>query len=56
VKMAWKVKIYLSKDKEDWLYLVDDKTLEPKVFDDWTDAQVAAHLWSYSDIEEEKRG
>jgi len=26
------------------------------VFDDWTDAQVAAHLWSYSDIEEEKRG
>ena len=55
-KMTWKVKIYLSRDKEDWLYLVDEKTLEPKVFDDWTDAQVAAHLWSYSDIEEEKRG
>ena len=54
--MTWKVKIYLSKDKEDWLYLVDEKTLEPKVFDDWTDAQVAAHLWSYSDIEEVRRG
>ena len=53
MKMAWKVKIYLSKDKEDWLYLVDEKTLEPKVFDDWTDAQLAAHLWSSSDIEEE---
>lgn len=51
--MAWKVKVYLSKDKEDWLYLVDEKTLEPKVFDNWTDAQVEAHLWSYSDIEEE---
>ncbi len=50
--MTWKVKIYLSKDKEDWLYLVDEKTLEPKVFDDWTDAQVVAHLWSCSDIEE----
>ena len=51
-RMIWKVKIYLSKDKEDWLYLVDEKTLEPKLFDDWTDAQVASHLWSYSDIEE----
>ncbi len=50
--MAWKVKIYLSKDKEDWLYLIDENTLEPKVFDDWPDAQLAAHLWSYSDIEE----
>ena len=50
--MTWKVKIYLSKDKEDWLYLVDENTLEPKVFDDWSDAQLAAHLWSYSDIEE----
>ena len=54
--MTWKVKIYLSKDKEDWLYLVDDKTLEPKVFEDRTDDQVAAHLWSYSDIEEVRRG
>lgn len=54
--MNWKVKVYLSKDKEDWLYLVDEKTLEPKVFDDWTDAQVEAHLWSYSDIEEVRRG
>ena len=53
MKMAWKVKIYLSKHKEDWLYLVDEKTLEPKVFDNWTDAQLAAHLWSSSDIEEE---
>jgi hypothetical protein len=26
------------------------------VFDDWTDAQVEAHLWSYSDIEEVRRG
>jgi hypothetical protein len=51
-----KVKVYLSKDKEDWLYLVDEKTLEPKVFDDWTDAQVEAHVWSYSDIEEVRRG
>ena len=51
--MNWKVKVYLSKDKKDWLYLVDEKTLEPKVFDDWTDAQVEAHLWYYSDIEEE---
>jgi len=51
--MNWKVKIYLSKDKEDWLYLVEENTLELKVFDDWTDAQVAAHVWSYSDIEEE---
>ena len=50
--MPWKVKIYLSKDKKEWLYLVDDKTLEPKVFEDWTDAQVAAHLWANSDIEE----
>ena len=50
--MTWKVKVYLSKDKEDWLYLVDEKTLELKVFDDWTDAQVEAHLWSHSDIEE----
>lgn len=55
-KMNWKVKVYLSKDKEDWLYLVDEKTLEPKVFDDWTDAQVEAHLWSHSDIEEVRRG
>jgi hypothetical protein len=54
--MTWKVKIYLSKDKEDWLYLVDEKTLEPKVFDDWTDAQVEAHLWPHSDIEEVRRG
>ena len=54
--MTWKVKIYLSKDKEDWLYLVDEKTLEPKVFDDWTDAQVEARLWPYSDIEEVRRG
>ena len=54
MKMAWKVKIYLSKHKEDWLYLVDENTLEPKVFDNWTDAQVAAHVWSYSDIEEER--
>jgi hypothetical protein len=37
-------------------YLVDEKTLEPKVFDDWTDAQVEAHVWSYSDIEEVRRG
>jgi hypothetical protein len=55
-RMNWKVKVYLSKDKKDWLYLVDEKTLEPKVFDDWTDAQVEAHLWSYSDIEEVRRG
>ena len=54
MKMTWKVKIYLSKHKEDWLYLVDENTLEPKVFDNWTDAQVAAHLWSSSDIEEER--
>ena len=50
--MTWRVKIYLSKDKEDWLYLVDEKTLEIIEFDDWPDAQVAAHLWSHSDIEE----
>ena len=50
--MGWKVKVYLTKDDKDWLYLVDEHTLEPKVFDDWTDAQVVAHLWPYSEISE----
>lgn len=50
--MTWKVKIYLSKDKKDWLYLADEKTLKIKVFDDWTDAQVAAHIFSSASIEE----
>ena len=49
--MSWKVRIYLSKHKEDWLYLIDVKTFKPKVFDNWTDAQEAANLWSNSDIE-----
>jgi hypothetical protein len=50
-RMSWKVRIYLSKHKEDWLYLIDVKTYKPKVFDNWTDAQEAANLWSNSDIE-----
>jgi hypothetical protein len=31
--MPWRVKVYLTKDKDDWLYVVDEITLEPMVFD-----------------------
>jgi hypothetical protein len=50
--MPWRVKVYPTKDKDDWLYVVDEITLEPMVFDDWPDAQLNAHLWTTAEIEE----
>lgn len=50
--MPWRVRVYLTKDKDDWLYVVDEITLEPMVFDDWPDAQLNAHLWTTAEIEE----
>ena len=50
--MPWRVKVYPTKDKDDWLYVVDEITLEPMVFDNWPDAQLNAHLWTTAEIEE----
>jgi len=50
--MPWRVKVYQTKDKDDWLYVVDERTLEPMVFDHWPDAQLNAHLWTTAEIEE----
>ena len=50
--MPWRVKVYPTKDKDDWLYVVDETTLEPMVFDDWSHAQLNAHLWTTAEIEE----
>lgn len=50
--MPWRVKVYLTKDKDDWMYVVNETTLEPMVFDDWSDAQLNAHLWTTAEIEE----
>ena len=50
--MPWRVKVYLTKDKDDWLYVVDEITLEPMVFYHWPDAKLNAHLWKTAEIEE----
>ena len=50
--MPWRVKVSPTKDKDDWLYVVDEITLEPMVFDHWPDAQFNAHLWTTAEIEE----